>query len=148
MLCGCTAEHWSPSPLLREDWLSVSTEWRGSEMRYRPGMAGGPVEGARAAAVVAGKEDPTDTDMDTVTATGMATGMAMVHPEGQGPRECTSSLWRREPGLWPSIIPFPCARTVSPSTARCSSSARITSSENTPKRSPNGHILYLALYSE
>lgn len=142
MLCGCTAEHWSPSPLLREDWLSVSREWRGSEMRYRPGMAGGPAEEARAAAVGVGKEDPTDTatGMDT----GMDTVMDTVHPEGQGPRECTSSLWRREPGLWPSITPFPCARTASLSTARCSFSVRITSSENTPKRSPNGHILYPA----
>ena len=147
MLCGCTAEHWSPSPLLlREDWLSVSREWRGSEMRCRPGTAGGPAEGARAAAVVAGKEDP----MDTVTATGMdtATGTDTVHLEGPGPRECTSSLWRREPGLWPSITPSPCARTASLSTARCSFSVRITSSENTPKRSPNGHILYLAMCSE
>ena len=100
-------------------------------------MAEGPAEGARVAAVVAGKEDLTDTFMDTDTA------MATVHPEGPGSRECTSSLWRREPGLWPSITPSPCARTVSLSTARCSFSVRITSSENTPKRSPNGHILYL-----
>lgn len=125
MLCGCTAEHWSPSPLLREDWLSVSTEWRGSETKYRPGTAEGPAEGAWVAVVVAGKEDL----MDTVTdmATGMATAMATVHLEGPGPRECTNSLWRREPGLWPSITPFLCARTVSLSTARCSFSARITS---------------------
>ena len=88
-------------------------------------MAEGPAEGARAVAAVAGKEDPTDTVM--VMAMGMATAMATVHPEGPGPRECTSSLWRREPGLWPSIIPFPCARTVSLSTARCSFSVRITS---------------------
>lgn len=90
-------------------------------------MAGGPAEGARAAAVVAGKEDPTDTVTDTVTAMGTDTVMDTVHPEGPEPRECTSSLWRREPGLWPSITPSPCARTVSLSTARCSFSVRITS---------------------
>lgn len=88
-------------------------------------MAEGPAEGARVAAVVAGKEDPTDTV--TVMATGMATAMATVHLEGPGPRECTNSQWRREPGLWPFITPSPCARTVSLSTARCSSSVRITS---------------------
>lgn len=136
MLCGCTAEHWSPSPLLREDWLSVSREWRGSKMRYSPGTAVGPARGVRAAEAGAGKVDPTVTGTDT------------VHPEGRAPRECTSSLWRREPGPWPSTTPSPCARTVSPSTARCSFSARTISSENTPKRSPNGHILYLALCGE
>ncbi|TNN83488.1 Voltage-dependent P/Q-type calcium channel subunit alpha-1A [Liparis tanakae] len=85
-------------------------------MRYRPGMAVDPAEGARAAEVGADKEDPTD----TVTDTGTDTAMDMAHPEGPVPRECTSSLWRREPGPWPCITPFPCARTVSPSTARCS----------------------------
>lgn len=143
MLCD-----WSPSPLLFEDWLSVSTEWRGSEMRYQPGMAGGPAEGARAAAVVAGKEEPMDMGTDMGTATDMATFMDMVHHQDLEPKECTSSLWRREHGLWPSITPFPCARTVSLSTARYSFSVRITSSENTPKRSPNGHILYLIFHSE
>lgn len=81
------------------------------------------MEGAREAEVVAGKEDPMDTDM----ATGMDTGMATAHLEGPGPRECTSSLWRREPGQWPCITPFPYARTASLSTVRCSFSARITS---------------------
>lgn len=146
MLCGCTtAEHWSRSPLLREDWLLVSTEWRGSEMRSRPGMAGGPAEGGRAAAAAAGKEGPTDTDMDTATDMDMVTATATVTStvllEDPEPRECTSSLWRSGPGLWPCITPFPCAKTASPSTARCSSSVRTTSSGNTPKRSPNGHIL-------
>lgn len=88
-------------------------------------MAEGPAEGARAAVEEADKEDPTDTD--TVTDTGMAMATATVHPGGPEPRECTSSQWRREPGLWPSITPFPYARTVSLSTARCSFSVRITS---------------------
>lgn len=147
MLCGLTAEHWSPSPLLREDWLSASREWRASEMRCRPGTAGAPAEGGRAAAAAAGKEEPTDTGTDTGTGTDTAP-MDTVRPVGPGPRECTSSPWRRERGRWPSTTPFPCARIASQSTARCSSSARITSSENTPKRSPNGHILYLAVCSE
>ena len=75
------------------------------------------MEGAQEAAVVAGKVDP----MDTVTV------MATVHPEDPGARECTSSLWRREHGQWPSITQSPCARTASLSTVRCSFSARITS---------------------
>lgn len=125
MLCGCTAEHWSPFPLLPEDRLSVSTEWRGSETRYRPGTEEGPAAVARVDAVVAGKEEHMDTA--TVTDTATATAMATGHPEGPGPRECTSSLWRREPGLWPSITPFPSARTASQSTARCSYSARTIS---------------------
>lgn len=79
------------------------------------------------AAVVADKEDPTDTVMDMATGMATDTGTATVHLEGPGPRECTSSPWRKEPGLWPSITPYPCARTVSRSTARCSFSARTTS---------------------
>lgn len=83
-------------------------------------MEEGPAAGAREAAVVAGKVDLMDTDMVTVMA------MVMDHPEGLGPRECTSNLWRREPGQWPCTTPSPCARTVSLSTGPCSFSVRIT----------------------
>lgn len=88
-------------------------------------MAEDLAEEAREAGVVAGKEDPMDTDTDTVM--GMVTGMATAHLEGPGPRECTSSLWRREPGQWHCITPSPYARTASLSTVRCSFSARTTS---------------------
>lgn len=82
-------------------------------------MAEGPAEGAQVDAVVAGKEEPMDMVTVMATGTAMVTAMATVHRQGLGPRECTSSLWRREPGLWPSITPSPCARTVSQSTVRC-----------------------------
>ncbi|CAM9203492.1 unnamed protein product [Lampetra planeri] len=72
------AEHWSPSPLLREDWLSVSTEWRGSETRFRPGTAEGPEEAVPVAVVEAGK-DPTDTVTGMDTATDMATNCFTVN---------------------------------------------------------------------
>lgn len=124
MWCGHTAVHWSPFPLFREDWRprSVSAEWRGSETRCRAGMEGAPVvEGAPGAAAAAGKAD--HTDMATV----MGTATATDHQEDPGPRECISSLWRREPAQWPSITLSRYARTASLSIARCLFSARITS---------------------
>ena len=71
-----------------------------------------------------------------------------ARPEGpagsrglRGARGCTSRRWPREPGPWPFTTPFLSNRTASPLTAPCSSSVRITSYGNMPKRSPNGHIL-------
>ncbi len=71
-----------------------------------------------------------------------------ARPEGptgsrvpRGARGCTSRRWPREPGPWPFTTPFPSNRTASPLTALCSSSVRIISYGNMPKRSPNGHIL-------
>lgn len=57
------------------------------------------------------------------------------------PTGCTSRRWLKEPGPWLFTTPFLSNRTASALTALCSSSARITSYGNTPKRSQNGHIL-------
>lgn len=56
-------------------------------------------------------------------------------------RGCTSNPWPKEPGQWPYTTPYLSNRTVSQSTGLCSSSVRIISYGNMPKRLPNGHIL-------
>ena len=78
----------------------------------------------------------------------MEAAVPRARPEGpagrralRGVRGCTSRRWPREPGPWPFTTPSLSSRTASPSTALCSSSARIISYGSTPKRSPNGHIL-------
>ncbi len=118
MWCG-HVEYSPPFFLLREDWHLGSIEWLGSKMMCRPGMAEGrdTLKGAPAAAA-AGR------------------GARQVPL-----RECTSSQWPSEPELWPCTTLYRCGKTASLSTDLCSSSVRTTSWENTPKRSPNGHIL-------
>ncbi len=78
----------------------------------------------------------------------MEAAVPRARPEGpagtrglRGSRGCTSRLWPREPGPWPFTTQFLSNRTASALTALCSSSARIISYGNMPKRSPNGHIL-------
>lgn len=116
MWCG-RVEYSPPFFLLREDWNLESIEWLGSEMRCRPGMA---------------------EDRDTLKGDPAA---AVAGRVARRVKECISSQWPSEPELWPCTTLYRCGKTASLSTDLCSSSARTTLWENTPKRSPNGHIL-------